>query len=171
VRGRDRRRVTLVEAFIRGASVHCWDNSTRGMISLTALDIIKTITNLARLNGTIAIVSVYQASQAIFECFTKVLLLHEGKQIFFGQTGDAEEYFVRMGFCRPMLTNSTADLLTSLTHSEEAREMLQSGLDGQVPETAEDFEYRWFHSHERKNLLQNLLKSRPIKSHVEATRS
>lgn len=157
VSGGERRRVTLAEALIRRASVHCWDNSTRGMDSSTALDIIKAITNLAHVNDSVAIVSVYQASQAIFECFTKVLLLHEGRQVFFGRTEEAEEYFVRMGFRRPMPGTSTADFLTSLTNPEESQVMLQSELDVQVPVTAEDFERRWYHSQERKDMLEDLL--------------
>lgn len=127
------------------------------MDSSNALDIIKTITNLAHGNDSVAVVSVYQASQAIFECFTKVLLLHEERQIFFGRTEDAEEYFVRMGFWRPMPNTSTADFLTSLTNPEEAQVKLQSELDVQVPVTAEHFERHWYHRQERKDMLEDLL--------------
>jgi ATP-binding cassette subfamily G (WHITE) protein 2 (PDR) len=51
------------------------------------------------LTGATACVSIYQASQTTYDLFDKVLL--EGRQIFFGKTTEAKQYFLDMGFDCP----------------------------------------------------------------------
>ncbi|KAF2185804.1 hypothetical protein K469DRAFT_750126 [Zopfia rhizophila CBS 207.26] len=156
VSGGERKRVTLAEAFLGGAAIQCWDNSTRGMDSSTALDFIQNLTTQLRASESAAAVSIYQCSQTIYDTFTKVTVLHKGKQIYFGPAQDAERYFVDMGFGRPSKTTSTADFLTALTHPPEASLLIRPGFEGSVPETAEDLATRWRSSPERENLLSEI---------------
>lgn len=46
--------------------LQCWDNSTRGLDSATALNFVKTMSASTRERGSVAVVSLYQASQDIY---------------------------------------------------------------------------------------------------------
>jgi hypothetical protein len=52
---------------ITGSSLQCWDNSTRGLDSATALDFVRTLRLSTELSGSAAVVTLYQASQAIYD--------------------------------------------------------------------------------------------------------
>lgn len=49
-----------------------------------------------------SIVTLYQAGNGIFDLFDKVLVLEEGKQIFYGPTSQAQTFMEGLGFvCTP----------------------------------------------------------------------
>lgn len=51
---------------IGGSPLQCWDNSTRGLDSANALDFVRTIRTSTEVTRATAIVSIYQASQSIY---------------------------------------------------------------------------------------------------------
>ena len=56
---------------IAGSPLQCWDNSTRGLDSATALECVRTLRTSADLTGATAVVTLYQASQSIYEVALK----------------------------------------------------------------------------------------------------
>ena len=85
--------------------------------------------------------------------FDKVVLLYEGRQIFFGGIHTAKSYFEAMGFRSPDGATTT-DFLTSLTNPDER--MVRPGYEARVPRTANDFAERWRTSIERSKLLEDI---------------
>ncbi|KAF2171433.1 hypothetical protein M409DRAFT_63711 [Zasmidium cellare ATCC 36951] len=153
VSGGEKKRVSIAEAAIAGAPLQCWDNSTRGLDSATALNFAQTLRLSTELTGSTALVSLYQASQSIYDVFDKVTVLYEGRQIFFGRADVAKNYFVTLGFeCLPRQT--TADFLTSLTKPDERR--VSPEFRGKTPNTPEDFVAAWMQSDERAQLLREI---------------
>ncbi len=67
VSGGERKRVSIAEAFLSGTTIQCWDNSTRGLDSATALEFVKTLRVSSNLMGATSIVAIYQASQAAYD--------------------------------------------------------------------------------------------------------
>jgi len=67
VSGGERKRVSIAEAFLSGTSIQCWDNSTRGLDSATALEFVKTLRVSSNLLGATSIVAIYQASQSAYD--------------------------------------------------------------------------------------------------------
>ena len=67
ISGGERRRLSIAEAFIGGSPLQCWDNSTRGLDSATALTITQLLKNSTRISGSTALMAVYQASQPLYE--------------------------------------------------------------------------------------------------------
>ena len=67
VSGGERKRVTICEAALSGAPLQCWDNSTRGLDSATALEFVKTVRLSTKYQGATAVVAIYQASQDIYD--------------------------------------------------------------------------------------------------------
>ena len=153
ISGGERRRTSLAEALICDNSLQCWDNSTKGLDSASALQFIRALQHKATISGSVAIVALYQLSQEIYDTFDKVLLLHEGRQIYFGDTKSAKSFFTDLGFC-PSERDSTSDFLYSLT-SSQPREIEQKHRLN-LPRTVEDFERIWKKSPERAELLRQI---------------
>lgn len=105
------------------------------------------------MSGATAAVAVYQASQSIYDIFDKVVVLYEGRQIYFGHTTEAKAFFTNMGFvCAERAT--TGDFLTSLTNPAER--VIRDGYEKSVPNTPDEFAARWQQSEERARLLQDI---------------
>jgi len=150
VSGGERKRVTIAEATLSGAPLQCWDNSTRGLDSANAIEFCRTLRTLTEINGNTACVSIYQSPQALYDIFDKVIVLYEGRQIFFGPTTAAQEYFEKMGFEYPA-RQTTPDFLTSITSPQER--VVREGWENRVPRTPDEFAQRWKESEERKRLI------------------
>lgn len=151
--GGERKRVSIAETSLAGAPLQCWDNSTRGLDSATALEFIRTLRLQTEFVGATALVAIYQASQHAYDIFDKVIVLYEGRQIYFGRTTEAKEYFLNMGFVCPD-RQTTGDFLTSLTNPAER--ITREGWESKVPRTADEFAARWRDSEDRKRLLSDI---------------
>ncbi|KAL4892530.1 ABC-2 type transporter-domain-containing protein [Aspergillus ambiguus] len=153
VSGGERKRVSIAETMLCGSPLQCWDNSTRGLDSSTALEFVKSLRLSTDYTGSTAVVAIYQASQAIYDAFDKAIVLYEGRQIYFGSASDARRFFIEMGFECPD-RQTTADFLTSLTSPSERR--ARKGFEHLVPRTPDEFAERWRQSVERKQLLADI---------------
>lgn len=153
VSGGERKRVTIAEATLSSAPLQCWDNSTRGLDSANAIEFCKTLRLQADVFGRTSAVSIYQAPQSAYDLFDKVLVLYEGRQIFYGSTGKAKEYFINLGFDCPD-RQTTPDFLTSMTAPSER--IVRQGYENRAPRTPDEFAQRWLASPERSALLGDI---------------
>ncbi|OAP57126.1 hypothetical protein AYL99_07863 [Fonsecaea erecta] len=145
VSGGERKRVSIAEMALARSLLAVWDNATRGLDSATALEFVRSLRTLADVAGVTQAVALYQASQVIYDIFDKVLILYEGRQIFFGPVDSARAYFQKMGwYCPPRQT--TPDFLTSVTNPSERQ--LRPDCTDRVPQTATEFEQYWLESEE-----------------------
>ncbi|KAJ7461173.1 ABC-2 type transporter-domain-containing protein [Mycena latifolia] len=153
VSGGERKRVSIAETTLSGSPLQCWDNSTRGLDSATALDFIRTLRLSTQVTGSTCMVAIYQASQNAYDLFDKAIVLYEGRQIYFGPTESAREFWTSRGFvCPPRQT--TGDFLTSLTNPAER--LVAEGFENQVPRTADEFARVWRESAEYQTLLKDI---------------
>ena len=60
------------------------------------------------------IVSLYQASESLYQLFDKVCVIYEGKIAYFGPADRARQYFIDAGFT-PAPRQTTPDFLVSGT--------------------------------------------------------
>jgi ABC-type multidrug transport system ATPase subunit len=89
-------------------------------------------------------VTLYQAGEGIYEQFDKVCLINEGRQVYFGPSSLARQYFIDLGF-KNMPRQTTADFLTGCTDSNERQ--FAEGVDpSTVPQTAEEMEQAYLNS-------------------------
>ncbi|KAF5020913.1 hypothetical protein F66182_7065 [Fusarium sp. NRRL 66182] len=150
VSGGERKRVTIAEAALSYSPLQCWDNSTRGLDSANALEFVRTLRTQADVMGCTSAVAIYQASQDAYDVFDKVLVLYQGRQIFFGQTSEAKAYFEGLGFVCPE-QQTTADFLTSMTSHQER--IIRQGFRGKAPRSPDEFAQAWKSSVHRQRLL------------------
>ncbi|THY36246.1 ABC drug exporter AtrF [Aureobasidium pullulans] len=153
VSGGEKKRVTIAEAMVTRASAQCWDNSTKGLDASTALEYVqslRSLTNMARISTAVAL---YQAGESLYDCFDKVVLLHEGKCCYFGHTEDAVEYFRELGFVQPDRWTS-ADFITSVTDEHERH--VKEGWENKIPRSGEDFDRIFQQSEQKKRNLKEI---------------
>jgi len=149
VSGGERKRVSIAEMALAGSPLCCWDNATRGLDSASALEFVRALRLSSLLFRATHLVTAYQASQGIYDQFDKVIVLYEGREIFFGPASQAKPYFEQMGWiCPPRQT--VGDFLTSITNPRERQ--AKPGLEMRLPRTAEDFERYWRNSSEFRDL-------------------
>ncbi|SJM81709.1 probable protein SNQ2 [Zygosaccharomyces bailii] len=146
ISGGQRKRVSIAEALAAKGTVYCWDNATRGLDASTALEYAHAIRILTDLLRSTVFVTIYQASENIYDTFDKVTVFHSGRQIYYGPAKEAKAYFERMGFECPA-RQATAEFLTAMTDPEGLHEV-RSGFEGKVPQTADDLEKYWQNSPE-----------------------
>jgi ABC-type multidrug transport system ATPase subunit len=84
------------------------------------------------------IISRYQAGEGIYELFDKVMVLDQGRTVYFGPPNQARAYFERLGY-RPLPRQSTADYLTGCTDPNE-RQFAPGVSEKDVPSTPEALE-------------------------------
>lgn len=169
ISGGERRRLSGAEVLVCSAKLHCWDNSTRGLDSANALEFVRTLRAQTKNSNSTAIVTLYQASEDIFEVrsdqclstaskimlqiFDKVLLLRDGHEIYFGSRKDSKSYFTRLGFVCPQRM-TTADFLTSLANP--LQRVVHPGHRDRNPNSASEFADIWNNSTERTQLLEDI---------------
>lgn len=170
ISGGEKRRVSIAEALSAWSSLQCWDNSTRGMDSSTALAIMKVLRSFATHQKVTTIATLYQTPDPILNLFDKILLLYDGREVFFGPRESAVVYFTGLGFGRPS-NMSTADFLTSLTNPAEAVKLVRPDIK-YPPRTAEDFATLWARSKHSKELLAQIHQyevEHPVQTHRKNT--
>ncbi|OAP64690.1 hypothetical protein AYL99_00662 [Fonsecaea erecta] len=137
VSGGERKRVSIAEMMVTRATVCCWDNSTRGLDASTALDYAKSLRIMTNIYKTTTFVSLYQASENIYSQFDKVMVIDQGRQVFFGPAREARAYFEGLGFLeKPRQT--TPDYLTGCTDEFE-REYKPGRSSENAPSTPDSF--------------------------------
>lgn len=134
VSGGERKRVSIIETLATRASVFCWDNSTRGLDASTALEYTRAIRALTDVLGLASIVTLYQAGNGIYDLFDKVLVLDEGKQIYYGPMEEARPFMENLGFACDDAAN-VGDFLTGVTVPTERQ--IRKGYEDRFPRTAE----------------------------------
>ena len=135
VSGGERKRVSIIETMATRGSVFCWDNSTRGLDASTALEYTRCIRAMTDVLGLSSIVTLYQAGNGIYELFDKVLVLDEGKEIFYGPLPQAKPFMEELGFQYTDGAN-IADYLTSVTVPTERK--IRPGFEDRYPRTADE---------------------------------
>ncbi|KAJ5376069.1 hypothetical protein N7509_012955 [Penicillium cosmopolitanum] len=151
VSGGERKRVSILECLTTRASVFCWDNSTRGLDASTALEWIKAIRVMTDILGLSTIVTLYQAGNGIYDHFDKVLLLDEGKQIFYGPQKDAVPFMEGLGFMLDPGSNR-GDFLTGVTVPTER--VIAPGYEANFPHTANEIRAAYEKSQIKPRMLE-----------------
>jgi ABC-type multidrug transport system ATPase subunit len=150
--GGERKRTTIAEAMVSRGSIDCWDCSTRGLDAASALDYAKSLRIITKTLHKTTIATFYQASEAIYQQFDRVLVLDKGRCIYFGPAKEAKEYFMQLGYeCEPR--KSTPDFLTGITNPQERK--IRAGAEN-VPTSSTELEQVFKKSENYTRAMQDL---------------
>ena len=153
VSGGERKRVSIAETLATKNSVTCWDNSTRGLDSSTALDYARSLRIMTDVSARTTITTLYQAGEEIYQLMDKVLVIEDGRMIFQGSTKNARDYFVSLGFYAPP-RQTTPDFLTSVGDPNERR--FREGYEARCPKTAQELEIAFRNSDSYRKVLEQV---------------
>ncbi|KAL9602839.1 MAG: hypothetical protein Q9219_001534 [cf. Caloplaca sp. 3 TL-2023] len=146
VSGGERKRVSIIETLATRGSVFCWDNSTRGLDASTALQYTKAIRAMTDVVGLSSVVSLYQAGNGIYDLFDKVLVLDEGKEIYYGPREEARPFMEELGFICGDGAN-VADFLTGVTVPTERQ--VRKDCEASFPRNADEIRAEYSRSDTR----------------------
>ncbi|KAL8687527.1 MAG: hypothetical protein Q9218_006329, partial [Villophora microphyllina] len=152
VSGGEKKRVSIAEAMITRASTQCWDNSTRGLDASTALEYVESLRTLTNMAHISTLVALYQAGESLYDLFDKVILIDEGRCLYYGSTENAASYFENLGFERPARW-TTADFLTSVTDPHERK--VREGYNDRIPRSAAQFEAAYRNSDAYRTTIED----------------
>eukprot|EP01018_Ginkgo_biloba_P019511 Gb_31556 [translate_table: standard] len=112
VSGGERKRVCIGHELLMDPSLILLDEPTSGLDSTTALRITQLLKNIA-LQGRTVVTTIHQPSSRVFHSFDKLILLSEGRLLYFGKATGALDHFSSLGF-KPHITMNPADFLLDL---------------------------------------------------------
>ena len=114
VSGGERKRVSIAETLATRAKIAMFDNSSRGLDSSTALEFVTALRISTNISQCTTIASIYQAGENITQLFDKIVVLNQGRMVYFGPLAYAVDYFRSVGF-EPLDRQTTADFLVACT--------------------------------------------------------
>lgn len=91
ISGGERRRLAIACELISSPSVIFLDEPTTGLDSTAATGVVETLRSLADAGKTVVAV-IHQPSQHVFAAFDDLLLVSEGKQMYFGEVANVRQY-------------------------------------------------------------------------------
>eukprot|EP01097_Dermamoeba_algensis_P006793 TRINITY_DN4231_c0_g1_i5.p1 TRINITY_DN4231_c0_g1~~TRINITY_DN4231_c0_g1_i5.p1 ORF type:complete len:370 (-),score=93.71 TRINITY_DN4231_c0_g1_i5:48-1157(-) len=112
ISGGEKRRLSIGVEFVKGPNVFLLDEPTTGLDASAALDVLRHLRLIAN-TGVPVLTSLLQPSYEIMELFTHVLMIAEGKVVYFGPLNEVMLYFEERGFVCPHTMNP-ADFLGEL---------------------------------------------------------
>uniref|UniRef100_A0A1J3HPG1 ABC transporter G family member 25 n=1 Tax=Noccaea caerulescens TaxID=107243 RepID=A0A1J3HPG1_NOCCA len=115
ISGGERKRVSIAHELLINPSLLVLDEPTSGLDATAALRLVQTLAGLAHGKGKTVVTSIHQPSSRVFQMFDTVLLMSEGKCLFFGKGRDAMAYFESVGFS-PAFPMNPADFLLDLAN-------------------------------------------------------
>ena len=96
VSGGERKRTSIGVELITNPSLIFLDEPTTGLDSFTAYSVIETLKELA-LGGRTIITTIHQPSTDIYENFDRLILMAQGRIVFFNEARLAVDYFSKLG--------------------------------------------------------------------------
>ena len=98
ISGGERKRLSIAVEMIDSPSLVILDEPTTGLDSTAAAQMVHTLRNLANQQNKTIIAGIHQPSQSVFRKFDDLLLISEGKQMYFGQVQNVRSYMEQMGY-------------------------------------------------------------------------
>jgi ABC-type multidrug transport system ATPase subunit len=112
--GGQQRRVSVAVQLLAESSLLLCDEPTSGLDSQIASKLLHTFRNLADRKGMGIVCSIHQPSAVLFNLFDKVLVLSEGRPVYYGHTSKVFDYCNRISMQYPSGWNASDVLLSVL---------------------------------------------------------
>ncbi|KAH9253317.1 hypothetical protein BASA81_008668 [Batrachochytrium salamandrivorans] len=125
VSGGERKRTSIALAILRSPTVLFLDECTSGLDSFGAMRVVTTIKHLAEHGGRTVVTSIHQPRSSIFSQFDDLIIVSEGRMMYFGKACEMTAYFDgRLGLALPVNFNP-GDFVLDLVSLDVRTELLE----------------------------------------------
>lgn len=114
ISGGERKRVSIAHEMLVEPSLLILDEPTSGLDAKAAYGVAAMLGGLAA-RGKTVVTSVHQPSSRAYQVFDELLVMAEGRCIYFGKRSEAMAYFASVGFS-PSFAMNPADFLLDLAN-------------------------------------------------------
>lgn len=115
ISGGERKRVSIAVELITAPALVFADEPTTGLDGYNAMSVVETLVSLAKKKKHTVVFTIHQPRSNIFQMFDKLLLLSQGKVVFFGPCSQIIDYFASVGHSIPLRVNPADFLLDVVT--------------------------------------------------------
>lgn len=165
ISGGERKRVAIAKELLSDPLILFMDEPTSGLDSFQALSVVETFRILAA-TGKIILTVVHQPRSSIFFLFDNLLLLSEGKVMYFGAIDQCTDYFSRLSYACPTQFNP-ADFVMDIVSVDSRTEELRQESERRIEFLGE----RWLETEQvpQSQTKQSLLEPRQLVESVDDT--
>lgn len=125
ISGGERKRVSIGNELVADPRVVFLDEPTSGLDSFTALSICRSIKQYAERDQKTVLMTIHQPRLNLLRLFNNILVLSQGKTVFFGTVDEALAHFDRLGYRCPQQDNPADFFLDIATVSNKTPEEQQ----------------------------------------------
>ncbi|KAI8319816.1 P-loop containing nucleoside triphosphate hydrolase protein [Martensiomyces pterosporus] len=132
VSGGERKRVSIGVGLVTDPDMIVLDEPTSGLDSNSAEMVVELVREITRSRGIASVMTVHQPNANMLSCFDRILLLTQGRLVYFGSTNQAIEYFESKGFPCPIRQNPAdffIDIMSLNNRSPEDLEASRRRID------------------------------------------
>lgn len=90
--GGEKKRLSFATKILQRPKILFCDEPTSGLDTNLAHTVVKSLKNISQ-KGTIILCTIHQPSSKVFDLFDKIILMQEGKILYFGEKEQAKLYF------------------------------------------------------------------------------
>ncbi|OLY82421.1 ATP-binding cassette sub-family G member 2 [Smittium mucronatum] len=119
ISGGERKRTSIAMEMATDSSILFLDEPTSGLDMYTSILVVKLLRFISRSGQTVVSV-IHQPSSDIFNLFDDIVLISEGKIVYFGAQKKLVDYFSSLGFQCPNYTNPADFVFTDVLNLNEA---------------------------------------------------
>ncbi|KAK2584947.1 hypothetical protein KPH14_002540 [Odynerus spinipes] len=98
--GGERKRLSLISELVTKPKILFLDEPTTDLDSLAAINIVRSL-KLISLNDTLVFCTIHQPGMAVYNMFTHIILLADGRNAFCGSIEDIQPFFESQGYKCP----------------------------------------------------------------------
>ncbi|KAF0972059.1 hypothetical protein FDP41_009755 [Naegleria fowleri] len=143
ISGGERKRLSIAIALLTNPPILILDEPTTCLDAKTALDVVDTISQVAKRHNITVIMTIHQPRSDIFEKLENLLLLTNGRVAYFGSTSKVCKYFKKITFKMNENYNPAdfvMDLITEDTHAIFAQEKTLQSEQERISKIVQNFE-------------------------------
>ncbi len=125
ISGGERKRASIGVEVVTDPEILFLDEPTSGLDAFIAYNIIETLKEIATTQNKTILLTIHQPRETIMHMFDNILLLSQGKPVFFGPTDAAISHFTNLSYPCPRLTNPAdhfIDIITPDLRSDSLKE-------------------------------------------------
>ncbi|KAJ2781473.1 hypothetical protein H4R18_002847 [Coemansia javaensis] len=138
VSGGERKRVSIGTELLTDPRLLFLDEPTSGLDSNSSELVVELVKGISVEHGIATLMTIHQPNARIFNTFDKVILLSQGRIIYFGPTATAIDYFAGLGYQCPIHENPADYFIDLMTLDYRSDETLARSKD-QIKALAETF--------------------------------